>query len=70
MHPLPESSGVVLDAKQYRPSTVDQHATQINVAALADWRVASKLSLRSFAYSDKIRVNGFLQFGQTAPPMA
>jgi hypothetical protein len=36
VYPLPESSGVVLDAKQYRPSTVDQHATQINVAALAD----------------------------------
>ena len=36
VHPLPQSSSVVLDAKQYRPSTVDQHATQINVAALAD----------------------------------
>jgi hypothetical protein len=36
MHPLPEPSGVVLDAKQYRAGTVDQHATQINVAALAD----------------------------------
>ncbi len=36
VYPLPESSGVVLDAKQYRPSTVDQHATQINIAALAD----------------------------------
>ena len=35
-HPLPESSGVVLDAKQYRASTVDQHATQIDIAALAD----------------------------------
>ena len=34
VHPLPES-GVVLDAKQHSPSTVDQHATQINVAALA-----------------------------------
>jgi hypothetical protein len=30
MHPLPESSRVVLDAKQDRASTVDQHATQIN----------------------------------------
>ena len=36
VHPLPESSSVVLDAKQYRAGTVDQHATQINVAALAD----------------------------------
>jgi hypothetical protein len=36
MHPLPKSSRVVLDAKQHRTSTVDQHATQINVAALAD----------------------------------
>jgi hypothetical protein len=35
MHPLPES-GVVLDAKQYRTRTVDQHAAQIHVAALAD----------------------------------
>src|SRR4029077_5867066 len=35
-HPLPESSGVVLDAKQYRAGTVDQHATQIDIAALAD----------------------------------
>ena len=36
MHPLPESSGVGLDAKQHNPSTVDQPATQTNVAALAD----------------------------------
>jgi hypothetical protein len=36
VHPLPETSGVILDAKQYGPSTVDQHATQIDVAALAD----------------------------------
>src|SRR5215831_6002320 len=36
MNPLPESSGVVLDAKQYRTSTVDQHATQIDIATLAD----------------------------------
>jgi hypothetical protein len=36
MHPLPESSGVVLNAKQYRAGTMDQHATQIDVAALAD----------------------------------
>jgi hypothetical protein len=35
-HPLPESPGVVLNAKQYRAGAVDQHATQINVAALAD----------------------------------
>jgi hypothetical protein len=35
VHPL-ESSGVVLDAEPYRSSTVDQHATQIDVAALAD----------------------------------
>ena len=36
VHPLPETSGVILDAKQYGPSTVDQHATQIGVASLAD----------------------------------
>src|SRR5437773_9756735 len=36
VHPLPEPFGVVLDAKQYRAGTVDQHATQIDVAALAD----------------------------------
>src|ERR1700756_665903 len=36
MHPLPESSGVVLDAKQHSAGTVDQHATQIDIAALAD----------------------------------
>ena len=36
VHPLPESSGVVLDAKQYRTSPVDQHATQIDVATFAD----------------------------------
>src|SRR6266567_5661529 len=36
MHPLPESSCVVLDPKQYRAGTVDQHATEIDVAALAD----------------------------------
>src|SRR5262249_57080071 len=36
MNPLPESSGVVLDPKQHCTSTVDQHATQIDVAALAD----------------------------------
>src|SRR5579872_447805 len=35
-HPLPESSGVVLDAEQDRTSTMDQHAAQINIAALAD----------------------------------
>ena len=35
-HPLPESSGIVLDAKQDRTSTVNQHAAQIHVAALAD----------------------------------
>jgi hypothetical protein len=34
--PLPESSGIVFDAKQYSPSPVDQHATQIAVATLAD----------------------------------
>jgi type II secretory pathway component PulJ len=32
VHPLPESSGVILDAKQYGASPVDQHATQIDVA--------------------------------------
>ena len=36
LHPLSESSGVVLHAEQNRAGTVDQHATQINVAALAD----------------------------------
>src|SRR5208282_1277029 len=36
LYPLPESSGVVFHAKQDGASTVDQHATQINVAALAD----------------------------------
>ena len=36
MHPLPEASGVILDAKQYRASTVDQHAPEIDVASLAD----------------------------------
>src|SRR5439155_6502609 len=36
VHPPPETSGVILDAKQYGPSSVDQHATQIDVAALAD----------------------------------
>jgi len=36
MHPLPESSAGVLNAKQDRASTVDQHATQTNVAARAD----------------------------------
>jgi hypothetical protein len=36
MHPLPESCRVVLHAKQDRAGTVDQHAPQIHVAALAD----------------------------------
>ena len=36
MHPLSEPSGVVLHAKQYRASTVDQHTTQVDIAALAD----------------------------------
>src|SRR5690349_2474322 len=36
VHPLPESPGVVLDPKQHRTSTVDEHATQINVATFAD----------------------------------
>ena len=36
MNSLPESSAIVLDAKQHRTSTVDQHAPQIDVAALAD----------------------------------
>jgi hypothetical protein len=36
MHPLPEASGVIPDAKQYRASTVDQHAPEIDVASLAD----------------------------------
>src|SRR5215470_11680718 len=33
MHPLPEPSGVVLDTKQYRAGTMDQHATQIDIPA-------------------------------------
>jgi hypothetical protein len=33
---LVELLRVVLDAKQYRAGTVDQHATQIDIAALAD----------------------------------
>jgi hypothetical protein len=36
VHPLPESCSVVLHAKQYGASAMDQHTTQINVAALAD----------------------------------
>src|SRR6516162_4297148 len=36
MHPLPEPSRVVFDAKQDGASAVDQHATQIDVSALAD----------------------------------
>src|SRR5271157_1861246 len=36
VHPLPESSCVVLDAQQHRADTVDQHATQIDVASFAD----------------------------------
>src|SRR5215468_2325410 len=36
VHPLPESSGVVLDAKQHRTSTVDEHTSQIDVSAFAD----------------------------------
>src|SRR6201993_1212449 len=35
VHPLPESSAVVLDAKEHGAGTVDQHATQIDIAALA-----------------------------------
>src|SRR5215469_6145817 len=35
MHPLSKSASVVLDAKQDRTSTVDQHTTQIRVAPLA-----------------------------------
>src|SRR5215813_12628615 len=36
MHPLSKACGVVPDAKQHGTSTVDQHASQIDVAALAD----------------------------------
>src|SRR5215469_8378732 len=43
MHPLSKSSRIVLDAKQDRASTVDQHAAQINIAALAD-AVQSRLA--------------------------
>src|SRR5579864_3406366 len=33
VHPLPQSCGVVLDAKQHRAGTMDQHTTQIDIAA-------------------------------------
>ena len=36
MHPLSQSRSVVLDAKQHRTCTVDQHATQIGIAAFTD----------------------------------
>jgi len=36
MHPLAETSSIVLNAQQYGTSTVDQHAPQIMVATLAD----------------------------------
>ncbi len=36
VHPLPEASGVVLDPKQHCTSTVDEHTSQIDVAAFAD----------------------------------
>jgi len=36
VHLLPESPAVVLDAKSHGAGTVDQHATQIDVAALAN----------------------------------
>jgi len=36
MHPLSEACGVVADAKQHGASAVDEHASQIGAAALAD----------------------------------
>src|SRR4029077_6837322 len=36
MHPLPESPGVVPNAKQHCAGSVDQHATQLDVATFAD----------------------------------
>jgi len=36
MHPLSEACGVVADAKQHGASAVDEHASQIEVAPLAD----------------------------------
>jgi hypothetical protein len=35
MHPLSQSRRVVLDAKQHSAGPVNQHATQIDVAAFA-----------------------------------
>jgi transposase len=35
VYPLPESSAVVFDAKEHGAGTVDQHASQIHIAALA-----------------------------------
>jgi hypothetical protein len=35
VYPLPESSAVVLDTKEHGSGTMDQHATQIHIAALA-----------------------------------
>src|ERR1700751_3602539 len=34
MHPLPESARLVLNPKQDRASTMDQHAAQVHVAPL------------------------------------
>src|SRR5215470_15986918 len=36
MYPLAEACGVVPDAKQHGTSAVDEHASQIDIAALAD----------------------------------
>jgi hypothetical protein len=36
MHPSPESASVILDTQQHGAGAVDEHATQIRVAALAD----------------------------------
>ncbi len=36
MHPSSETAGVVLDAIQHGPRTMDEHAAQIFVAPLAD----------------------------------
>src|SRR5262249_28479179 len=36
VHPLSKSCSVVLDTKEHCAGTMDQHATEIDVAALAD----------------------------------
>src|SRR6185437_10158078 len=36
MHPLTQTAGVVLHPKKHRSSSVDEHPSQIGIAALAD----------------------------------